>query len=272
MSYLSCAIRSRGLSKYLCETMIASHANSDTAFSFFCPTVQAILTAEEDPCSACFVRFYHENFQRDKPDLLTQIKRATKGDQQSKDDVDSLRMEICNIKATLRSTVTDYDRKLAELSYECNRRITSMNAEYDKLASLVQSVLGTNVTAANAGLPPTAFFSQNVPSSMMVSTVGSAAVGHSAVAASFGQATSPVGAASVAAAAAMPPPALTSTQVKAPVTNLLHSLTEAAVSLHDESERVKLTLESSGKRLAPENGGSCCKKKKAVSMAKRNED
>ena len=55
----------------------------------------------------------------------------------------------------LRNTVADYDRKLAELSYECNRRISSMNAEYDKLASLVQHALGANVANLPAGSNPT---------------------------------------------------------------------------------------------------------------------
>jgi HSF-type DNA-binding len=104
-----------------------------------------ILTSEIDPGTSCYVRFYHEHFQRDQPELLQQIKRATKGEQQSKDDLDSLRKEIRNLKDTLRNTVTEYDRKLAELSYECNRRITSMIAEYDKIAAMVQGALGSNI-------------------------------------------------------------------------------------------------------------------------------
>lgn len=105
-----------------------------------------ILTSDVDPCTACHVRFYHESFQRDKPELLQNIKRATKGssDQQSKDDMDQLRREVASLKDQLRNTVTDYDRKLAELSYECNRRITSMNQEYDKLLSVVNNALGIN--------------------------------------------------------------------------------------------------------------------------------
>ena len=48
---------------------------------------------------------------------------------------------MSKLKESLRTTVVDYDRKLAELSYECNRRITAMNAEYDKLANLVHQAL-----------------------------------------------------------------------------------------------------------------------------------
>lgn len=99
------------------------------------------MTSDVDPHTACFVRFYHEKFQKDKPQLLHQIKRATKTDQQSKDEVESLKHDVAKLKETLSLTAAQYDQKLAELSYECNRRITAMNAEYDKLAALVHSAI-----------------------------------------------------------------------------------------------------------------------------------
>jgi hypothetical protein len=102
------------------------------------------LTSDVDPQTACYVRFYHEKFQKNKPELLHQIKRATKTDQQSKDDVESLKLEVAKLKETLCATTADYDRKIAELSYECNRRITAMNADYDKLTTLVHHVLAGN--------------------------------------------------------------------------------------------------------------------------------
>jgi len=94
------------------------------------------------------VRFYHPSFQRGKPELLQKIKRATKAEQHSKDDIESLRMEITGLKDQLRSTSADYDRKLAELSYDCNRRISSMSTEYDKLLALVTNALGPKAVAA----------------------------------------------------------------------------------------------------------------------------
>ena len=99
------------------------------------------------------MRFYHEHFQKGKPELLQHIKRATKAEQHAKDDVETLRIEICSLKEQLRTTVSDYDRKLAELSYECNRRITSMNAEYDKLLTLVANALGPQAMARAAAMP-----------------------------------------------------------------------------------------------------------------------
>ena len=63
------------------------------------------------------------------------ITAATKTDQQSEDDIESLKLEISKLRDALTLTTETYDRKIAELSYECNRRITAMNVEYDKLAN-----------------------------------------------------------------------------------------------------------------------------------------
>jgi len=94
-----------------------------------------------DPQTSCYVRFYHEKFHRDKPDLLHDIKRATKTDQQSKDDVDSLKLEVSRLKDVLSGQAAEYERRLAEISYDFNRRISATNAEFDKLASLVHQFI-----------------------------------------------------------------------------------------------------------------------------------
>lgn len=117
-----------------------------------------ILTSDVDPSTACHVRFFHEHFQKDKPELLHQIKRATKTDQQSRDDVDSLKAEVSKLREQLTQVTAEYDRKLAELSYDCNRRISAMSAEQDKLALVVQQSLGVaaaaTATAAGAAAAP----------------------------------------------------------------------------------------------------------------------
>jgi hypothetical protein len=99
------------------------------------------LTSDVDPRTACYVRFYHERFQKDRPELLHQIKRATKSDQQSKDDVESLKVEVVKLRDCISHMSGEMDRKLAEISYEYNRRITNMSGEYDKLADLVQEII-----------------------------------------------------------------------------------------------------------------------------------
>lgn len=136
-----------------------------------------ILTSEVDPTTSCFVRFYHDKFQKDKPELLHQIKRATKSSESSsslshqqqqqllqqqhqqqqlqqpsfsnaasggtcsKDDVDSLRADVTRLRDCMTHLTMDMDRKLIEMSYEYNKRISALSAEYDKLAGLVSQVL-----------------------------------------------------------------------------------------------------------------------------------
>jgi hypothetical protein len=161
----------------------------------------------------------------------------------------------------LRNTVTDYDRKLAELSYECNRRISSMNAEYDKLAALVQHVLGVNV-AANNSLPPSSnsngatYFinGTNLTTSFLPQQLGAPSGHATQLAVSFPHVTSGT---NVVAVQSAPQPA--------PNTDMLRSLSQAAVSLHNnESESSRPTK----KRLATE---TATKGKKKVSKVKRND-
>lgn len=129
------------LPRYFKHSNFSSFARQLNFYGFRKLRTDPILTSDVDPHTACFVRFYHEKFQKDKPQLLHQIKRATKTDQQSKDEVESLKHDVAKLKETLSLTAAQYDQKLAELSYECNRRITAMNAEYDKLAALVHSAI-----------------------------------------------------------------------------------------------------------------------------------
>eukprot|EP00533_Pseudo-nitzschia_delicatissima_P004217 CAMPEP_0116092512 /NCGR_PEP_ID=MMETSP0327-20121206/8085_1 /TAXON_ID=44447 /ORGANISM="Pseudo-nitzschia delicatissima, Strain B596" /LENGTH=463 /DNA_ID=CAMNT_0003583949 /DNA_START=547 /DNA_END=1938 /DNA_ORIENTATION=+ len=100
-----------------------------------------ILTNDVDPQTACYVRFYHEKFQKNKPELLHSIKRATKSDQQSKDDVDDLKSQVMKLKKCVVDMSTQMERKISEISFEYNRRISGLTAEYDKLAGLVGQLL-----------------------------------------------------------------------------------------------------------------------------------
>mmetsp|Transcript_13081 Transcript_13081/g.27088 ORF Transcript_13081/g.27088 Transcript_13081/m.27088 type:complete len:316 (+) Transcript_13081:24-971(+) len=100
-----------------------------------------ILTNDVDPQTACYVRFYHEKFQKNKPELLHSIKRATKSDQQSKDDVDDLKSQVMKLKKCVVDMSTQMERKISDISFEYNRRISGLTAEYDKLAGLVGQLL-----------------------------------------------------------------------------------------------------------------------------------
>mmetsp|Transcript_23047 Transcript_23047/g.49070 ORF Transcript_23047/g.49070 Transcript_23047/m.49070 type:complete len:335 (+) Transcript_23047:77-1081(+) len=100
-----------------------------------------ILTNDVDPQTSCYVRFYHEKFQKNKPELLHSIKRATKSDQQSKDDVDDLKSQVQKLKKCVMNMSTEMEHKIIEINNEYNRRISTLDAEYEKLASLVGHLL-----------------------------------------------------------------------------------------------------------------------------------
>jgi hypothetical protein len=154
---------------YFKHSNFSSFARQLNFYGFRKLRTDPILTTDADPSKAGFVRFYHEKFQRDKPELLQQIRRATKADQTSKDDLDSLRAEVDKLKEQMKTMKDAYDRRLAELSYECNRRITSMNAEYDKLVALVHGALGQNIApmAMPQALAPAAPAFSNVDAEML---------------------------------------------------------------------------------------------------------
>ena len=155
-----------------------------------------ILTNDVDPRTACYVRFFHEKFQKDKPELLHQIKRATKTDQQSKDDVDVLKQDMQRLKEANVQMKEEFERRLAELSYECNRRVTALSADYDKLVTLVQPLLQQSirneaaVASLRADYPSTTSRTQDLLHSLSAAALSQlrAATGPTGVAAAAHQA------------------------------------------------------------------------------------
>ena len=149
-----------------------------------------------DPRTACYVRFFHEKFQKDKPELLHQIKRATKTDQQSKDDVDVLKQDMQRLKEANVHMKEEFERRLAELSYECNRRVTALSADYDKLVTLVQPLLQQSirneaaVASLRADYPSTTSRTQDLLHSLSAAALSQlrAATGPTGVAAAAHQA------------------------------------------------------------------------------------
>lgn len=139
---------------YFKHSNFSSFARQLNFYGFRKLRTDPILTSDVDPQTACYVRFYHEKFQKDKPDLLHQIKRATKTDQQSKDDVDSLKLEVAKLKETLRMTTAENDRKIEQVSFESKSRLATMTVEYEKLAAMIH-VIAAKLPAGN-GVAPTA--------------------------------------------------------------------------------------------------------------------
>lgn len=150
---------------YFKHSNFSSFARQLNFYGFRKLRTDPILTSDVDPQTSSYVRFYHEKFQKGKPELLHDIKRATKSDQQSKDEVDSLKSEVAKLREQLRATSNEYDRRLAELSYDFNRRLSATNAEFDKLAAMVQHLLATsgNMSALPGAAVSQAPAQQQVP-------------------------------------------------------------------------------------------------------------
>ena len=92
--------------------------------------------------SSTTVRFYHEYFRADRPDLLQKIQCATKSaEPPNPSHIENLKSQVEALKAQMDTMSSDFDTKLIkmkaamELSYE--RRIAAVENSYKDLLSLV---------------------------------------------------------------------------------------------------------------------------------------
>jgi hypothetical protein len=116
---------------------------------------------DEDEDEASYVRFYHEKFQKNKPELLHTIRRATTksyhpdhphhhshnssnntGDVGvSQEIISALKSEVTVLTNYITQFKSDTDHKLSALTMEYNRRMNTLTSDYDKLAQIVHQLL-----------------------------------------------------------------------------------------------------------------------------------
>ena len=85
--------------------------------------------------------------------MLQSIKRATKSEQQTKEENDSLRQEIASLRSTMAAMQAETNDKIAALTEQFNQKIAALQGENRALLMAMQPFMGGAASAASAAVP-----------------------------------------------------------------------------------------------------------------------
>jgi len=106
--------------------------------------------------------------------LLQSIKRATKSEQQTKEENDSLRQEIASLRLTMAQMQAETNQKIANLTDHFNQKIAALQGENRALLMAMQPLMGGAATSASVGAATSASVAAPVAPPLPTADAGSA--------------------------------------------------------------------------------------------------